>query len=494
MVIVLVSLGLRLWHGNLKTVHHIDEGFSYLVAATGEDQFTRMFTSAAAPLTFKGHEVLSLYTLEPHERWQYAKVTALTAADVHPPLYYWLLHTAMAPGEAFPKWSGVGLNIVLHLCSLLLLFLIARKLLPHSPWLPLLVVSLWTFSPASLNITLFVRMYELLTLCALGAVWVWLRLLQSQTWHWKHWVLWTLTLTLGLLSHYYFLIWAALLCVAGAIYYGKQWQRSLFMGSGLAAAFGALLLIFPAAYPHLFSSYRAREIQTIGSQSAQAFLNLKTYGAMTLKHLLYLEVLLLMAVVVGFAVFSRINKASERDVSALPLKPTFIFWALAAIMVVFWLFSSGASPYIHIRYPALTFPFIALVIGVLPAYVPAKMRAVCIALLLTSVGVRSAITPIETRYPNVNERFQNPEYVGLLWLKDNRAQEVFPFWGLLNKLLPNQQYYYFTRSHFVGFPDPSPASELLNNRQIKNILNAVGTRDFAFTEVPGLEVLNHQAQ
>lgn len=86
------------------------------------------------------------------------------ATDVHPPIYYMLLHTICSffP-ESFSMWYGISLNILLTLLSLIVLFFLLRHLIGGN-YLPLFTCFLFGMTYGVINNMLFIRMYVLLML------------------------------------------------------------------------------------------------------------------------------------------------------------------------------------------------------------------------------------------------------------------------------------------------------------------------------------------
>ncbi len=127
----------------------------------------------------------------------------LTAVDIHPPLYYLLLHL----------WIGLFgssvvavrlLSVLIGTATVPLLYLAGRRLLGHNGGL--LAAFLLTVSPFHIYYSQEVRMYGLVTLLGLAALYGALR------WTWNighqkadigHWVLYVLTATMALYTQYY---------------------------------------------------------------------------------------------------------------------------------------------------------------------------------------------------------------------------------------------------------------------------------------------------
>lgn len=111
------------------------------------------------------------FVVLPGERFQYGRVKQVQSWDVHPPMYYWVFHTAasLVPG-VFSKWIGLSVNLIFHGINLILLTYLSYLTAGKDMRLPLLVTFVYGFGPAVMSGVVFIRMYEMLTtfvlLCA----------------------------------------------------------------------------------------------------------------------------------------------------------------------------------------------------------------------------------------------------------------------------------------------------------------------------------------
>ena len=112
--------------------------------------------------------------VETHEgtQFRYDSVYYNQSIDVHPPLYYYLLHTVCSffPDQ-FTKWFGIGLNIVFYLIANILIFKISKKYF-QDKWLWYIPVLFYGFSIVAASTVMFIRMYMLMTLLVLFLLYV----------------------------------------------------------------------------------------------------------------------------------------------------------------------------------------------------------------------------------------------------------------------------------------------------------------------------------
>lgn len=210
------------------------------------------------------------FVVLPNERFQYGLVKQVQSWDVHPPMYYWVFHTAASfvPG-VFSKWIGLSVNLFFHGINLCLLawltYLVSKK-----DWTITFLVNLvYGFSPAAMSGVVFIRMYEMLTtfvlLCAILHVRV---VLTCDSRQMKRACVTMAAVTyLGFLTQYYYFIF--LFFLAGAFCLWLLWRdrkigNCLRYGLAQGLAFCLAYLTYPAFPGQMFHGQR-------GAQATQNF-------------------------------------------------------------------------------------------------------------------------------------------------------------------------------------------------------------------------------
>lgn len=166
--------------------------------------------------------------LEIDKPWDYKGIRASIARrDVHPPLYYWLLHTAaVISGELTPRTGGQT-NTLLHVLGILALFALAKRITGSSGW-ALVAAAAWTFGATAIATTYVARQYELLGLLGITSAWLIVSLFQAERRQWLWATLLALTLAAGLLTHVHaFLLLGAVLVAAVLALAGQFATRRL---------------------------------------------------------------------------------------------------------------------------------------------------------------------------------------------------------------------------------------------------------------------------
>ena len=191
------------------------------------------------------------------EGFRYGLVKQIQSWDVHPPMYYWVLHTvcSMFPGT-FTKWTGLGINLIFHGILLWLIMYLTQLLLMAIDnrgstgskqeicgddgkssnsstvpiekktdgdngsgsticnsvrgYLPVIVMAVWGLSPESISEVVFIRMYAMLTmLILLTLIFHVKQMMRPQTDRLpiKEFVIPVAALTyVGFMTHYYYVV------------------------------------------------------------------------------------------------------------------------------------------------------------------------------------------------------------------------------------------------------------------------------------------------
>lgn len=250
------------YFGHKKAGYHVDEIYTYELAnypgtffSTTEGFLDTWMDGAFFQKAMSVDGVGDLdYSIPYHNQEQ----------DVHPPVYYFVIHTvsALFHGQV-SKWIGILPNMFFCLLTTVLLYLVAARLFPHR-WLALVAAALWAWSVGGMSTAVFIRMYALLTCLATALVLA----------HLKAWeevqggrlrkrtgaLLFVLTL-LGILTQYYFLVLCFFLCGIFFVYLCATRRWKLLVGYTVleGAALCAAVAIFPRMLFHIFGGYRGKE-------------------------------------------------------------------------------------------------------------------------------------------------------------------------------------------------------------------------------------------
>ena len=194
-----------------------------------------------------------------------------TARDVHPPLFYFIVHIVSCLFfNTFSKYIIFIINLVFFLGTCLLLMRIMKKLDRNSLSIPVLI--LYGFSIGAISTVMFQRMYMMLTFFTVYFLYTNLKIYYNDFNLTKKLKIELCVVTiLGFLTQYYFCVYAAFVAIVmialmliqklskkDIICYIMQFVKSAIIG---------VILFVPSIY-HIFFSYRS----VTGSGSDYTFL------------------------------------------------------------------------------------------------------------------------------------------------------------------------------------------------------------------------------
>lgn len=195
----------------------------------------------------------------------------LINTDIHPPLYFWLLHLwSLAFG--IHLWTGPSLNVIFAILTLLTLFLLARDVLDNPAEVAIVVIIYALASSYIADISTEARQYDLLAFLAVLLIWQLVRLTNSSgpIQPYKL-ILLALTTTAGALTHFHYVI----VILAGALLLTIKLvniDRSRLMKilAAMLAGYVIAMVIFPTVSVVLNNQNR------FGDQSSPAEVLIRT--------------------------------------------------------------------------------------------------------------------------------------------------------------------------------------------------------------------------
>ncbi|MDE7015007.1 MAG: hypothetical protein K2P19_10120, partial [Kineothrix sp.] len=154
-ILLILQIMLLLYYGNRKAGFHEDEYYSYYSTnrTAGLFEPDREWVDRD---TFRNEFVV----LE-GERFRYGLVSTVQSWDVHPPFFYFLLHTvcSLFPG-VFSKWLGIGVNIAAFAVNFVLLSWLGYMVGGKNRWLAFAVTAVYGFNGVIISGGMFIRLYD----------------------------------------------------------------------------------------------------------------------------------------------------------------------------------------------------------------------------------------------------------------------------------------------------------------------------------------------
>lgn len=357
-VLILQSL-IYIYFGNQKVGFHIDEFYTYALS-NGQERANDFIEDGR--IYSGGSPFTEHYTTNKDNRFDYEMVWRNQAEDVHPPLYYFFIHTisSFLP-EVFTKWIGLGVNIFFSLVVTILVYLVSNELLKDKKAVFLSTV-LFSVCPAVINSIMFLRMYILLNIWILAVVWLFLLYYDKKKLDKLFYVALLCITVLGTLTQYYFLIFLFFLC----LYFGinllikKRWKDVVGYIFTLAAAGIISIAVFPAMLNQIFGD---------GYRGEQSFENLAKGGDFFERLDKYLEIIkngffgnkfFILALIIILAVIAILISIKD-----FKKKKIVCFFKGKVMMVIFTVLAytilvTKISPFQTPRYIFCIYPFIII--------------------------------------------------------------------------------------------------------------------------------------
>jgi uncharacterized membrane protein len=170
-------------------------------------------------------------------------------ADVHPPLYYWLVK----PWASLFDYSSFGIrsfSLFMGLLTIFSVYWIGRKMFDERAGL--LAALITAVSPFAIQYSQEARMYSLFGLLMIWATWFFYRALKFD--NWRDWLLWGVFGGLAYLTHYLSLFFF-LVFFATAVFYEFKFnktvfKKAIFLTRKFWAGTGVIFLFFLAWMPY----------------------------------------------------------------------------------------------------------------------------------------------------------------------------------------------------------------------------------------------------
>ena len=230
-----------------KQGYHLDEIYSYGLANSNYKPF---LSSDGSPEFVSSDYYNDYISATDSTKFNYGSVVSNQEHDVHPPLYYILLHTisSIFTGD-FSKWFGLVLNLVFFTATLIIIFITAR-LLTKNKFLPIACVLLYGLSTGAIFTVTYIRMYMMLTMFVALYTYQHVKMIVTNSQKAKNLIALSIITFLGFLTQYYFIIFAFFMSALYSLLLlsTKKWKAFWQYALSLATPLLLVLIIYPYAY------------------------------------------------------------------------------------------------------------------------------------------------------------------------------------------------------------------------------------------------------
>lgn len=361
--ILLVQGLLVVAYGGKKTAYHVDEIYTFELAncpdtwISSQDGFMESWVD--------GTQIQKAITVDGLGDLDYATVYRNQKNDVHPPLYYAIIHTVSALfSGAWSKWIGILPNLLFSLLTTVLVYLAGVRLFGRKG--PALVAAgWWAWSVGSMSMAVFLRMYAMLTFECMALVLLHLVAVDEvrQGILRKRTLVGLFLVTLsGILTQYYFLVFCFFLCGIFSLYLcaTKRWKLLMqYVVAEVAALCGAIIL-FPKMLYHIFGGYRGQQAFESAVEGAGFLEGLRTVGNIVNKQLCngWLGVIVLLAVL-AFVAGTILRRSRNGERPGLESGDGIAVY-LACVAGGYWGMITKVAPYQTDRYVFCVYPLVVL--------------------------------------------------------------------------------------------------------------------------------------
>ncbi|MEJ2722490.1 MAG: glycosyltransferase family 39 protein, partial [bacterium] len=335
------GLGFRLSDISSKTMLSHDEGISYLAATGHQGIFKEICLRGDYPV---GQWVAASEWkrfLRPDKFFCFKQIGRdLARYDLHPPLYFWLLHVWVSVFGTH-MWAGPVLNLLLTALIMIFLYGFARSVL-SSRLESAVVVFLWALSPYVLTASTVARQYDLFALFSLLLCWQVIRVIRApDEWPPRRFVLLFLTALAGALTLYSFAMVVAGCAILTILTLGRRHtRRAAQVLIGLSVGYASFVVFHPKfmesfELARLAISQQApggvsTKLATVATALSQFFVHQRAGGVI----LVVIAVLIVSsAVAVLYAGSKTQREGDKREVNAGNLVVFLFLWNLVGVAV-----------------------------------------------------------------------------------------------------------------------------------------------------------------
>lgn len=262
----------------LKQNYHVDEIYSFGLANNHGNIYIDIedghkYEPADEPY-------INYMTVDKNQRFDYGNVWKNQGADVHPVLYYILVHTicSLFP-NTISKWYLGIINIFFMLATLVAFRKLLQKLTNNTLLLQYASI-FFIFSQAILDIVCFFRMYIMAMFFVTIITYLLLQVYDEEIFSWKKQLSILVVVVLGSLTHYYFIVYLVALClsVGIGILIQKNWKKFFNLILLMALSESIAIIIFPQMIQHIFFSNRGEEsFANLGNSILTYWNSVRTY-------------------------------------------------------------------------------------------------------------------------------------------------------------------------------------------------------------------------
>lgn len=373
-----------------KSNLHIDELLSYGLA----NSFDSFSISIDWGIQYQPDAIERIFSnylsASPNATFNYQGVWTNQTMDVHPPLYYALLHTISSFFPAhYSVWFSGCINLIFALLTLYTFRKLANAMF-QSSFMKDLGSIMFILSAAILSATSFLRMYIIAVFFTTLITYFFVKMVDKQ-WNWKNYFFLFTTSVLSALTHYYCVVYLIFICVVYGVWLLKKKNWTHLTTFVVTMGFSAVtsIAIFPAMLEHVFSGYRgANSMDNFINTSLSDYCNRLKYFYGVFNENLFGSVLTYIIVFLIIIVIFTLMSKTEKRTGTLQITPTnevdFLRWCLIVIPTLLYFFLIAKIAVYHSErymvpiYVTSLISFMGILNYIAKKYIPSSAQSLCL--------------------------------------------------------------------------------------------------------------------
>lgn len=467
-VILAIQLIVYIFMGVQKSYIHMDEAYS--IGLTNYDK-----VEITDNEDFYGNWHNSVYyedylSISQEEVKDLKPVYENQKNDVHPPFYYLLLRIAYSFHlNEFSKWPGIILNIIIFICSNILIYKILTKIIKNKK-IALLMCLVSGLVISSLESVTYIRMYALNSLILLAIAYLHILNYKKEELDIKNLILIGTATLIASLTHYYNIIYIGIIYLIYAIIYLKNKQYKNLRKYTLTMVIAAIcsLAIFPYSIKHIFMGYRGQGVLETFKEPSKMISNLANYITILNEKVFNGTLWLIAIFLVGVCIFKLVK---NKQITIKVQNEKLLLIIIPAI--IYFLFVAVSSPYTEIRYiiPVCNFIFIFVIYELYEVINKILKEERNSDILISIILILILVMPLKTNAKIDNLYLPRKEIVSQVTEKYGKIPTIYLFNSNQNRFLDD--IYMFTKineSYILKVKDASreKVQEILQNKDISN--------------------------
>lgn len=353
-ILLLATVNVFYW-GSKKQGMFLDEIYSYILANYQNNVDPDI--DITANHQFSAKAIRNYLEVGEGEKINLKSVYHNVEIDKHPPLYYCLIHlgSCLFP-NSHSKWIGIGLNVMIFLFLIVIYFQLTNKIF-DSLFISSITTVLYAISRIGVSSVIQIRMYALLTLFAV--------LFVSQLWNLFHegkslrvYVGISISIWLGIMTQYIFVIFASLVCVAFSIYlfHVKKSRESVYL---LISLFLGIVLSI-LSFPDIVSDLLVFHPDVSGASAIERLMDISDWGRRLIYYSCWVGLSMIWICLFSFVLLIMVF-VNRKMITLRTESCHFLFVLLIPTLIAFFIVCL-ASPWIAPRYIYYLIPFFLLLL------------------------------------------------------------------------------------------------------------------------------------